>query len=547
MAMIALVSNEEKIIQHKIIKKIAEEEINIAMSIFNEYKRKGIILCEFSDNKWKITNEVDSIGLNFAVNEVLIKKYLKSYTANEFVNILKCYMCFCLGQYSLATLREILLNIKKVIEQTQGFLAIPKNKEVLEGTGVGDFIDLFPCANEELIVESIDYTHNRHRRRTLAEYESYFLFNEKLNEFWEEKATDDEKKLYFPIYLWWKISMIIPLRVTEFTVIPKVCTRKVKNQWMLKIRRTDLKGKAGKIHGYKIDEDYKIYEYAVTDEIVSIIQDYKDKARDYDESEIDSLFSDDMFVSLLDSKGLERMSHLKVNHMSLLMNYFYTDILKTKLGLSILSKEDILRVDISGQLKQLNRNEIVKISLGDSRHIAMQNMILNGCNILMAKEITGHESANEIYHYAGNMKNLIKCRVYSLYKMSKKKEVAMSMITKTNTSMFLPRVKDPYMEVDGGLCYSVPFVVEQDTKDCFAVAGNCEKCRWFKSKKGNRVIRKDQEKIVEEKIERLLIWLHSTRMNKNKDEFRVMVNQLTANVENLQNGYIQDLKDGGKI
>jgi len=279
-----------------------------------------------------------------------------------------------------------------------------------------------------------------------------------------------------------------------------------------------------------------------------MIQDYKNRATKYDEAEIDSLFSDDMFVSLADTRNLVRTKHLNYKHIALLLDYLYINVIMDKYGYKVLSKEDIMMVDKTGELKQLKENEIVRITLGDSRHIAMQNMILNGCNILMAKEITGHQSANMIYHYAGNMKNMVRCRAYSLFQLSKQKGVAaISQVTKTNVSTLLLKSEGPCVKVDGGLCYSAPFVLYQDCRDCFAVQGNCENCKYFKSEDGSRFIRKEQERIVEEKIERLLGWLDSARADKNKDEFRVMANQLEANIENLQNGYIQDLNEGVKI
>jgi hypothetical protein len=89
MAILTLVSNEKNILQRKIIKKITEEEKSTAMSIFDEYKRKGVIISEFSDKSWRLTNETRTIRLDFAVNEVLIKKHLKTYTAKEFTDIFK--------------------------------------------------------------------------------------------------------------------------------------------------------------------------------------------------------------------------------------------------------------------------------------------------------------------------------------------------------------------------------------------------------------------------------------------------------------------------
>lgn len=546
MTMLVLVSNEENIIQRKIIKTITKEEKDIALSIFNEYKRKGVILSDFSDSRWEITNEVKTRKFVFSVNELLIKKQLKSCTAREFVELLKCYICFCLGQYSLELIQNILGNIKKAMIETNCFLTMPQNVKVLEKRGVSDFINIFPYADEKLIIECIDCPHFFGKRRLMAEYQSYFLFDKILDAFWSE-ASDCEKDLYYPIYLWWKISMVIPNRVTEFTVIPKECIYKVKSKWMLQIRRTKLKGDTGRTHGYTLNEDYKIYKYAVTDEIASMIKDYQVRTTKYNAAEIDSLFSDDMFVSLLDSANFIRAKHLNYNHMAYLLDYFYLNIIENKYGYKILSKQDVLTFDTNGELKKLNQHEIVRITLGDSRHIAMQNMLLNGCNILMAKEITGHQNADMIFHYAGNMRNLVKCRAYSLFQMSKQNEVANLEVAKSNVSMLLRKTDVSFKEVDGGLCYSAPFVLYQDCKDCFAVAGECEKCRYFSSEDSSLVIRKEQESIVDEFVERLIEWLNSTKAEKHEDEFRVMANQLAANVENLQNGYIKDLNNGVKI
>jgi hypothetical protein len=546
MAMLALISYEDQIILHKVINKITKEETHLAMSTFNEYKKKGVILNEFSDDTWIISNEIRNVKLDFGLDEVFLKKHLKSYTTREFINILKYYFCFCLGRYSIKILQKILAHIKKAMKETDCFLVMPKKTDILTEMGVNDFISVLPCANEELIIACVDDTSYKVRRRLVAEYQSYFLFDKLLDKFWEE-ASDFEKDLYYPIYLWWKISMIIPNRVTEFTVIPKNCIDGEKNKWVLKIRRTQLKGETGKVHGYTLDDDYEIYEYAVSNEIAAMIHDYKARAKKYDEAEIDSLFSDDMFVKLLNSHGLVKTTHLNYSHMILLLEYFYINIIQGKYGYRVLEREEMLMADESGKLKQLNRYEIVRITLGDSRHIAIQNMLLNGCNLLMAKTITGQESANTVFHYSGNIKNFIKCRAYTIFQMSKQKKVAISDVTKTNVSTLLPKPNAVCKEVDGGVCYSVPFVLCQDCRDCFAVAGDCEKCRYFKSKDGSLVIRKEQERIVEEKVERLLEWLDSARMNKNDEEFRLISNQLEASVENLQNGYIQDLREGVKI
>ena len=48
-----------------------------------------------------------------------------------------------------------------------------------------------------------------------ADFNTYLKFNEILNAFWAV-ATESQKLFYFPLYFWWNLTAILPLRVTEF-------------------------------------------------------------------------------------------------------------------------------------------------------------------------------------------------------------------------------------------------------------------------------------------------------------------------------------------
>lgn len=545
MPIFALMSDDTQVVLHKIINRITKDDMALAMEIFDRYKKKGVITSEFSDKTWALSDEIRRIRLDFSVDEIFLQRNVKTCTPLEFIHILKMYFCFCLGRYSLELLKKILANIKLAMVETMGFCVMPKSLKVLSNAGVVDFMSILPDINDDLLI-NLDEEDVKIRRRSMAEYQSYFLFDKLLGEFWAG-ASDVEKELYYPIYLWWEISMILPSRVTEFTLMPKECIDGTPDAWKLKIRRTQLKGKKRRPHGYTIKEDYEIKEYAISNKIASAIQDYKERTKRYEEAEIDSLFSNDVLVKLLDMSNLKKRGYLDAYQMAMLLDWFYVSILQGKYGLRILDKGALNVPNENGELRRLHQHEIVRMTLGDSRHIAIQNMLINGCNILIAKELTGQESANMVFHYSGNIKNLIRCRAYTLFQMSKQKEVTVPNIVKKRNNILVVEANREYKEVDGGVCYSPLFVLYQDCKDCFMVAGECECCTYFKPTDKMAIIRRKQELLVEEKLSRLLAWLSSARANKNEEEMKVLANQLESDVENLQSTYMKLLERNEKI
>lgn len=547
MAVLNYIGNEKNVFYHKVITEINEEEKKLAKDKFEKYRLAGTVKNSFEDDNWEITNEILVTNLNFAFDEVKAKRCLPGMTAKEFKELLKCYMALCLGNNSLTVLRQNLTHIQNAILQTDFFTKYPKNDQCLRKSGVGEFVELVPFA-EEFFVMEVEREDNLKTHRVLAEYDSYYLFDELITEFWK-KATKEEKKLYYPVYLWWKIGMIIPVRVTEFIVIPKNCLRNEKGRWFLKIRRTNMKGFKESIQRYRVDTDYKVYEYEITDEIAYEILRYIELSKEYKEQKGDALISCEMYLAI--AKGLNNgkqskreHSYLNLYHMQRMLDLFYINVLEGKYNLKIISKAEMQAVDESGMQKHLEENEIIKISLGDTRHIAIQNLLLNGCNILMAKEITGHDTVNMIYHYSSNMQNLVKARAYSLFKRSKQEEKILDQIRETTLSnaynVLTPKEKRMSMLVELGECYSPKMVYEHKANDCFNVGGDCRLCRYLKANTDMKDFRKTQELELQEKVSRLKMWLSSEMQNKDTKESQMYAEELKTAATNLEVGYIKD-------
>jgi len=552
MPLLATINIGDTIQQHHVIEELSDREKEIALNKFNSMKNNGLLVGEFSDNIWIINNETNSVSLTFDFSEIAIHRQ-KATSYKEFVLSVKYYICLCFGDYTLVMFPRILNSIKKSVIDTNYFTTWPIDTKNLQCFGVNNFLGLLSWVDGKYILPLIDNDYENKRQRTLAEYRSYFIFNDLLEDFWKS-ATEDEKNFYYPIYLWWKISMILPLRVTEFSVIPKNCLD-VKKKGQLTIRRTILKGKSQIKERYKLDTDYKFYHYKITNEIYEAISDYKNRTKQFGMAEIDSLFSDKMYaeakkILFPQYKNNKKtiFPHLRVSHLDTILDIFFAQVIEKKYHYSIRVKGDTSVSDENGEIHELKPNEIVMLDLGDTRHVAIQNLLLNGCDILMSREISGHETVDMIFHYAGNMKNLIKCKAYSLFELSKNKTNVIGLIMSNNAEKILrEKINGPGMQLDDGVCHSSEMVIKHNANDCFAVGGDCSICAFYENETDSEDICHEIEEEFKEKAARIRIWLNSAKKLKDKEQIMIAAEEMVAAANNLEIAYYNKLKSGGKI
>lgn len=544
MALLAEIEIGNKIKETHLIYEINDNEKKVALSKFDYMKKIGAIEGEFEEDVWVINNEANSININFWFNELAVHKQ-NYFSYREFVNYVKYYICLTFGDRTILLYARIVTNIRNAVNQTDCFTKMPQNTKCLREDGVRDFIELIPWADETMMIEPVYKEYDA--ARTLAEYQSYFKFGDIIEDFWTT-STAEEKEYFYPLYLWWHITMILPLRVTEFSVIPKDCLSYKNNRWFLTVRRTAIKGKNDVSKRYKIETDFKKYTYEITKEIADLINEYKNILEKYVPAELDSLFSDLTFLItrkrlFSDAKIRNIYSHLRIRHFSIILNDFYKYYVVDKAHYKILTKKDAERTDENGCIISLSEDEIVMINLGDTRHIALQNLLLNGCNYLIAKEVSGHETINMIYHYAGNLKNLVKCKAYSLYQQSKKND-----ITKLETIRaedVLLEKNMVYIETDTGRCYSKNMVENQDVSDCYKVGGDCAACRFFEGHKVKEQLKRKEEEF-ENRVARVLFWLNSNNKTKSKDELSIFAEEMVSAAKNLEVMYYKEFKEDGK-
>lgn len=529
-----------------------EEEIEKSRKKFKGLKDEGIIISgNFEDSKWILSNEIHTTTLNFEFDEILYNKEAKErnmYTYKQFVNSVKSYAVLNIQKKSIQTTRQYLHVLKKYAIATNYFNE-KKSKNGLNALGplehfAGilhyiegylqytnfDGTEYYISLLDELIDEGLALariTSGDNKRRSLSDFQSMMLFDRIIDDFWKRvnnNSNKELKELYFPLYLWWKITNIIPLRLTEFCVTPYDCIEESSDgKFYIYLRRTSLKGnKKGRRRyvSYKLDEDYNIYKYVISKEIADSIKEYqeitKENRRDYNRLICYVSFVKrayhygdklDSNSPLLDRKFTrESLQHLR--------NRFLTRIVQNEYNYEILESDKFIEERTVGiednetvivEFKPLKDSQISAFRLGDIRHYAMINLVLSDVSPILIRELVDHEDINTSFHYFGNTSELVKCMSYIKYKEICKKEY--DRVGKNKDNITIERILNQLeysesIEIDNGRCISKYFISGQ-LNDCIPNDGECENCDFFIQEKAiGKETQKLKLKIIESRIDK---------------------------------------------
>ena len=453
--------------RYYLLTELNEEMLRQANVIFEEYRARGVILNEdFLSDEWAITNQVNRTTLRFLPNELLFKRYAEDWLGcpyRRFVDGLKTYAAFNLGGFGIRGIRGIVSTLVKSAEKPYGGLSADKHLieflKLLPGGEKKDWVT--ECLEEQMLFQPQQQTQKQ--QRILADFTSYFDFNSELEVYWSN-ADERDRLFFFPLYFWWNLTAILPLRPTEFLLIPRQCLEIKNGVNILTIRRTALKGRLGKVH-YNIDGDYNLMKYPITKEMAEAILKYIEATAKLHLSSLGTLFVPQAHYSYLGRPVPQSSVYYSYQNLSYCLRAFQDGIMK------IAPDKD-------------------RISLGDTRHLAMISLIVSGGSPVICKELAGHEDIAISSNYYSNISEFIKCATYDMYKRS---------TCRASVDLQCHRVfrMSETVAVDGGRCDS-PAYTSGSIGDCIrsiganGELGDCASCPHFiDGKTGKHLIYSD--------------------------------------------------------
>ena len=428
-----------------IVNELGGEALIRAKDIFNDYKTRGIIVSgDFKGPGWVLSNQVKRVGLTLISFEGAFNKNAMEWLGCDYLcfqDSVKAFILFKLGEMNLMSLQELARAITGLAGKTMDEAA-KSAKTAGNAMRIAEFLENLPggCDGRDFVIEALEEKAEQYRgrcggkQRRLADFNSYLRFSEILTGFWQG-ADKKQKLFYFPLYFWWNLTSILPLRPTEFLLIPRGCLdTSDSGEHILTVRRTKLKGGFER-HSYSIEGDYERKRYIISDALANELLAYLAATNGMGMTEIGTLFLREPHFSYTNAP--ERPCR-----------YYTYNCLKTCMRCF----RDETAPDGHGELPVLH--------FGDTRHLAMASLIISGGSPVICKELAGHSSIDISSHYYSNISNLVEC--VTLAKHRKSKGAAAGL---TVSQRFLASVPGRRYKVAGGWC-DEPSVANGGISEC---------------------------------------------------------------------------------
>lgn len=347
-------------------------EIAKYKELFNELKGEYIIQKgeQFDSNSWKLWGN----GLGVVTLFFRLPLHLKKWEI-----ILKAYMVIQLkNKFVPAYLQNKLIMINNAIIQSWGlddfnglvsyFDSVPNSRKKVLNAVLKDIINFVEIDKDvRLNIESLINKNYKSKKRKLPPFHEITLFHTAIVRLYEE-WSEEEKRKYYPLFLWWVITTVIPLRPREFCLIPLACLSNEGTNYKALLPRIKEKGKNG--------EEIFIDEVPVSKNVAIYFLEYMELAKEYPKTSF--LLNFEMYV---ESMGINKKSFVnnQVYKRQLwnLIDHFYLEIMCDKFGYI---QEPYERTD--------NR----RIHLAHTRHLAICNMMFQGFSPLTIMKLAGHTS-----------------------------------------------------------------------------------------------------------------------------------------------------------
>ena len=439
------------------VESIDAETIHMAKDIFARYRLQGVITGgSFEDDEWPVTDEKSRTWIRFSYSDTEYAKHAQDWvgcTSQCYKEAIKSCILFHMGAWTLQALRELAFHLCEV-----ACMDFPDENGFGDASAqVSELLQLIPGFSEtrNAAIECLDdcaalYRIRSGGQRKLLDFAAYFRFHDALDEYWHD-ACEEERIYYFPLFLWWKLTAVLPLRVTEFLMTPGDCIAMDGHGYQVTVRRTRLKG-GNKLMTYRIDSDYEKKTYPVSSDLAEEILWYKKATSKMNAPVIDTLFNYEPY------RKKHRLSTGEI--------YGYDCLKRTK--------DDFYRYVLNGL-------GIPTVQLGDTRHISMMNLIISGGSPRICMELAGHTNIGISSHYYSNMAALVECSTYELYRKSKKGGSVRA--NGSNTYSLTPLSE--LTEIPGGWCSSQKRRA-REVDDCILAVnssgefGDCKCCRFFR-------------------------------------------------------------------
>lgn len=473
-----LKTNKTTVVSRKRFIQFDKKDMDAYKRKLNELVNDEIlnVNCKYEDNVWYGLDTTWNQYFNFTHFEYNSKIY----------NALKCYVITELydRRISIRTVGLRLSEVKKTIKMTKGYnldymesfinYIESKSDKSLSDFKFGNtsFLYFCPINDCDSYLMELSWIKSTHRLgesvRKLPPYKNVVWFDYIISDFMN-MASEEMKKRYFPLFLWWRITTVIPMRPNEFLRFKINCSylNEKDNGYYLKVPRSKQPpNPLSKRRVIPIVDELKTNE-----EIYRIINHYIRLLGIENEKYLLPLKS---FIKCFSKSNYDYVyeRHLIKDRITYrdfinLLESFYQEVVIKNYHFKVVTNREEIN-------DENEHNTLVKFKLGDTRHLAFCSMMLQGFNPLTIAQMGGHESLYAQNHYLGHLDEFIDAHSMMLTKyiksnIDKDKEDINDILTSDERRKLTFKQFDDDVEprnIDSGLCYSKDFPNECIDKNC---------------------------------------------------------------------------------
>jgi len=376
-----------------------ENMMNIADDILSEESRLGrMISGDFSSDVWEFICDTRHTKVSLSFSEV--SEPILFWDKDNEIQLLaiKCWITTLIPKYSIETIKKYYSYLNKFIIKSRNF-----DESLLEEVelfllhkcndrqrwsncaALLNFLDFYENdayqSYKKMLVDikgSIKMANVYGAVRSLPSAKDVLAFSVVVDNFFSTIETSNPNYFkYYPIYLWWEISNLIPMRPSEFCGINRNSLFEENNRYFIQLPRLKQKNN---FHKIQIVDKISIprFVFEQLEEYISLTTPFGD--------------SDTLISSL--SIGFEDQfsKRFTYNHFVAILNSFYVEIVNEKY--------------------QVPYEE--KIRPGDTRHFAFLNLMRQGYHPVEIARLGGHTSLQAQYHYHQHMEYWVDIEIIQL-------------------------------------------------------------------------------------------------------------------------------------
>ncbi|MCY9659526.1 integrase [Paenibacillus chondroitinus] len=398
-----------------------------------------IINNDFEDSRW-------TFHTTKAGNKATILFDLEVYKK---LNLsLKCFaLQKVLSGISITETQSQIHSLKEAIIQSQGF--DKKKVEVLQeyiatlgyrkqskiSYAIIEFLKFNPLSNSEIYTEmSVQFAKSKRQARELPPFQDVLMFDDLFTRFFSD-CTEEEELKYSLIYLWWRLTKVIPMRPVELYGLTKDCIQYEKDAYWLVFPREKQPPRT-------YEEIEVTDKLQINRDLYDVISNYIKMTEPYlNVGKPDILLSYDVYREFTDCHGTRLTKERIIDSVRFhkTIKNFYTEVIEGRYGYEV--------------------ND--RLTAGDTRHFAFCNMMLQGYNMLSIARIGGHKTLRMQMHYHAHLEHFAESAVQILAKsyMKNKKGFAQLSLNKEiiiRAKVFSRGDYKNLFEVDYGYCTDHP-------------------------------------------------------------------------------------------